>query len=298
MADKKQFEVSKIDALYSWLSYDLQKMKGELLNEMKYSAVQVGSLYQEIKSDREKSSQAIAQEIRYSYKQNQTIYDGLATMVSEKVGQRLDSMDEKTASLEEIKTIVADTLAKLSVLDTFNLETLSETLKEKMSEVLPQIEEAIGELKYSYMQHQSIYEGLNALISGEVVAKINDVETKLAALEQIDKALEDINRRVAEGIAAFEDADYKSVIESVNEKTEESVSEHSRQILDAVAAIPVAENVDYHRIVDEVGDKMLEILGEVVAQEPVRETVQPTNPVEAKIDYDKIVYGTAEKVIE
>ena len=298
MADKKQFEVSKIDALYSWLSYDLQKMKGELLNEMKYSAVQVGSLYQEIKSDREKSSQAIAQEIRYSYKQNQTIYDGLATMVSEKVGQRLDSMDEKTASLEEIKTIVADTLAKLSVLDTFNLETLSETLKEKMSEVLPQIEEAIGELKYSYMQHQSIYEGLNALISGEVVAKINDVETKLAALEQIDKALEDINRRVAEGIVAFEDADYKSVIESVNEKTEESVSEHSRQILDAVAAIPVAENVDYHRIVDEVGDKMLEILGEVVAQEPVRETVQPTNPVEAKIDYDKIVYGTAEKVIE
>ncbi len=296
MADKKQFEASKIDALYSWLSYDLQKIKGELLNEMKYSAVQVGSLYQEIKGDREKSSQAIAQEIRYSYKQNQTIYDGLATMLSEQVGQRLASMDEKVASMEEIKVAVADALAKLSVLDTFNLDTLSETMKEKLAEVLPQLEDAVGELKYSYMQHQSIYEGLNALISGEVVTKLHDVEAKMAALEQIDRSLEDINRRIAEGIAAFEDADYKTVIESVTEKTEESVSEHSRQILDAVAAIPVAENVDYNRIADEVGDKMLEILSDVVAQEPA--PAQSNEPVEAKIDYDKIVYGTAEKVVE
>ena len=82
MADKKQFEASKIDALYSWISYDLQKLKGEIMNEMKYSSVQLGSLYQEMKSDKEKSSQAISQEIRYSYKQNQTIYDGLAAMLT------------------------------------------------------------------------------------------------------------------------------------------------------------------------------------------------------------------------
>ncbi|MBQ8322428.1 MAG: hypothetical protein IJX91_00515 [Clostridia bacterium] len=305
MADKKQFEASKIDALYSWLSYDLQKIKNELLNEMKYSSVQVGSLYQEIKGDREKSSQAIAQEIRYSYKQNQTIYDGLAAMLSEQVGQRLDSMDEKATSIADVQNAVAEVLAKLSevqsgvsVLETFNADTLAESVKEKVAEVLPQLEEAVGELKYSFMQHQSIYEGLTSLISGEVVTKINDVETKLAALEQIDRSLEDIDRRVAEGVAAFEDADYKTVIESVAEKTEESVSEHSRQILDAVAAIPVAENVDYNRIVDEVGDKMLEILGEVVAQEPAPAPVAATEPVEAKIDYDKIVYGTAEKVVE
>ena len=31
MADKKQIETSKIDALYSWLSHDLQKMKKELM---------------------------------------------------------------------------------------------------------------------------------------------------------------------------------------------------------------------------------------------------------------------------
>ena len=49
MADKKQMDASKIDALYSWISYDLQKMKSELMGEMKYSSVQLGSLYQEIK---------------------------------------------------------------------------------------------------------------------------------------------------------------------------------------------------------------------------------------------------------
>ena len=312
MADKKQMDTSKIDALYSWISYDLQKMKGELLSEMKYSSVQVGALHKELKSSEEKnaavasqSAQAISQEIRYSYKQNQTIYDGLATMLTQEVGARLASMDERVASMDDIKALVNDALtsldevkASVAVLGNLDADTLAETVKEKVSEVLPQLEEAVAEIKYSYLQHQAIYDGLTALISGEVVAKLDDTAAKLAALEQIDKSLEEIHAKVAEGIALFEDADYKTVIESVAEKTEESVSEHSRQILDAVAAIPVAENVDYNRIVDEVGDKMLEILGEVVAQEPAPAPVAVTQPVQAEVDYDKIIYGTAEKVVE
>ncbi len=267
MADKKQFEATKIDALYSWLSYDLQKIKGEILNEMRFSSAQTSALYKELKGDGEKSSQAIAQEIRYSYKQNQTIYDGLATLLSEQVSKDLNSLNEKATSLMDVENTVL--------------------------EMLPHLEETLGEVKYGFMQQQAVYEGLTALISGAIANKIDDIETKLVALEQIDKALEEINLRIAEGIAAFEDADYKSLVESVAEKTEESVSEHSRQILEAVNAIPTVENVDYNRIVDEVGDKMLEILGDVVAQEPVSAT-----PVEATIDYDKLIYGTAEKVVE
>ena len=279
---------------------------------MKYSSVQVGALHKELKSSEEKnaavasqSAQAISQEIRYSYKQNQTIYDGLATMLTQEVGARLASMDERVASMDDIKALVNDALtsldevkASVAVLGNLDADTLAETVKEKVSEVLPQLEEAVAEIKYSYLQHQAIYDGLTALISGEVVAKLDDTAAKLAALEQIDKSLEEIHAKVAEGIALFEDADYKTVIESVAEKTEESVSEHSRQILDAVAAIPVAENVDYNRIVDEVGDKMLEILGEVVAQEPAPAPVAVTQPVQAEVDYDKIIYGTAEKVVE
>ena len=275
MADRKQFEASKIDALYSWISYDLQKMKGELLNEMKYSSVQVGSLYKEMKSDKEKSSQAISQEIRYSYKQNQTIYDGLAAMLTREVGERLNSMDEKISSLEEMQALITQTVAKL---DTMDLSTVTESVKEEVSEVVPQLSEAVNEVKYSYMQHQAIYDGLSALISGDVVSKLGDVEMKLELLEKIDSALEEIQQAVAE---------------SVFEKTEESVALHSNQILEAVAAIPVAENVDYTRIVDEVGDKVIELLGEVVSQEQA-----PAAPVDAKIDYERIIYGSAEKVVE
>ncbi len=314
MADKKQLEASKIDALYSWISYDLQKMKGELLKEMKYSSVQFGSLYQAIQADKDKSSQAISQEIRYSYKQNQTIYDGLATMLTKEVGERLNAMDESTAQINEkqaaiqeaIDGAVKSVVEKLetvengvSALENVDTEKLAELVKEKVAEILPQIEEVVSEAKYSYMQQQAIYDGLTALISGEVASKLNDMEAKLAVLEQLDSAIAEVNARVAEGIALFEDADYKTVIESVAEKTEESVAEHSRQVLEAVAALPVAENVDYNRIVDEVGDKVLELLGEVGLGESAPVVVEaPAAPVEVKVDYDRIIYGAAEKVVE
>lgn len=316
MADKKQLEASKIDALYSWISYDLQKMKGELLKEMKYSSVQVGSLYQAVQSDKDKSAQAISQEIRYSYKQNQTIYDGLATMLTKEVGERLNSMDESTATISETQTAmkqaidaaVENVMQKLeavegdvAALENVDVEKLAEKVKESVADVIGQLEEVVSEAKYSYMQQQAIYDGLTALISGEVVAKIDDVQAKLAVLDQLDNAIAEVNARVAEGIALFEDADYKTVIESVVEKTEESVADHSRQVLEAVAAIPVAENVDYNRIVDEVGDKVLELLGEVGLGEsaPAPVVVEaPAQPVEVKIDYDKIIYGAAEKVVE
>ncbi len=330
MADKKQLEASKIDALYSWISYDLQKMKGELLKEMKYSSVQLGSLYQAVQNDKDKSAQAISQEIRYSYKQNQTIYDGLATMLTREVGERLNSMDESLNSMNEstaticesqtaisetqtamqqaIDTAVESVLQKLEAvegevasLENVDVEKLAEKVKESVAEAISQLDEVVNEAKYSYMQQQAIYDGLTALISGEVVAKLDDVQAKLAVLEQIDNAIAEVNARVAEGIALFEDADYKAVIESVAEKTEESVAEHSREVLEAVAAIPVAENVDYNRIVDEVGDKVLELLGEVGLGESAPAPVvieAPETPVEVKIDYDKIIYGAAEKVVE
>ena len=224
MADRKQTEVSKIDALYNWLSYDLQRMKGELLKELKYSSVQVGSLYQEIKSDEKSTAQAITQEIRYSYKQNQNIYDGLATMLAK--------VDEKISSVEEIR---------------------------------------------------ALNERLEKLLSEEVSPKLDAIEEKEALLEQIEAAIVELNEK-------FGESDMKKLAEAISEKTEESLSDHNRQVLDAVAAIPVAENVDYTRIVDEVGDRVLEVLCDIKNSQPAVEPVS--------VDYDKIVGGTAEKVVE
>ena len=286
MADKKQLETSKIDALYSWLSYDIQKMKAELVKEMKYSSVQMGSLYQALQADKDKSSQAISQEIRYSYKQNQTIYDGLATLLTREVGDRLNSMDATTSDIKaQMETNAVAVQAQLDALLPQLVEQLSlESVKQSVENVSSSIEETV---KYSFMQQQAIYDGLLGSIA-DAVAKIEDVGAKVELLDRLDAVLAEINARVA----AIENADYQSLIESVAEKTEASVAEHTRQVLDAVENFTLPENVDYNRIVDEVGDRVLELMNEVGLNEPA------PAPVEATVDYDRIVYGTAEKVVE
>ena len=245
MADKNQQQVaapkqpadtSKIDALYSWLSYDLQKLKKELLNEVKTTSSQTSE-------SATNASKMVTQEIKYSYIQNQTIYDGLAELISGDVEERKKAMEELKAAIDEI---------------------------------LPQYQATAQEVKYSFIQQQSIYDS---------------IMEKVEKLENIDAMLAELDRKSAEILSLVEDADYKALIDTLTEKTEESVANHSREVLDAVAAIPVAENVDYARIVDEVGDRVLELLGEVMQ-------ASSAEKVEAKIDYDKVIYGTAEKVVE
>ena len=101
MVDKKQVETSKIDALYSWLSYDLQKIKSELLKEMKYSSVQIGSLYQQIKGENATANRAFGQELRYGYKQTQTIYDDLSAKVQEAAQDVLSKIDATGETISE-----------------------------------------------------------------------------------------------------------------------------------------------------------------------------------------------------
>ena len=86
--------------------------------------------------------------------------------------------------------------------------------------------------------------------------------------------------------------DYNRLVEAVAAKTEETAANHSRQVVDAIAALPTAENIDYNRIVEEIGDKVLDILQQVKDEE-----TQPAEETE-KIDYDRIICGSAEKVVE
>lgn len=242
MADKNQQQfsapqqasASKIDALYSWLSYDLQKLKKELLNEVKSASAQTSESAQN-------SSKLVTQEIRYSYVQNQTIYDGLSELINGDVEQRKQAMDE---------------------------------LKKAIDELLPQYQATAQEVKYSFVQQQNIYD---------------TIMEKVEKLENIDAMLAELDRKSAEILSLVEDN--KATLETMPEKTEECVATHTREILDAIGAVPVAENVDYARIVDEVGDRVLELMGEVMQ-------ASSAEKVEAKIDYDKVIYGTAEKVVE
>lgn len=276
MLDKKR-EASKIDALYSWISYDLQKMKEELGNEMRLAKMQVTSLNEELKQNSESSSRVVAQEIRYSYKQNQTIYDGLANMISGELKTRLEEICASAQSLNEKQDAIQKVLE-----EAFGEEGFSQQLMQAVENLKPQIQEAVGEFKYNCLQQQAIYSDLKEMMANEVIAKFGDFEDKFLLLEKIDATLNEINDKLYKE----EEEDYKELITSVVEKTEESISLHTREVLDSI------ENVDYIRIADEVGDKVLDVLAQVGINNDEEKEIT------AVVDYDKIAYGTAEKVVE
>lgn len=239
MAKPEKTQQDKFDALYQWLSYELQQARDALMTEVRMSSAQIGALYTEMKNDSEKTSSAVAQEIRYSYKQNQTIYDGLASMLTKEVGERLNAMDEKLAALEQVQVMLNE----------------------------------LNEIKYSYMHLQGVCSNLTAILSNEVNPKLDVISAKQALLDQIEGTLNEINEKISEDLA---------------EKVEASVATHTSEVLEAVAAIPVAENVDYNRIVEEVGDKLLDLLNQIKSEEVAPE----------QVDYEKIACDTAEKVVE
>ncbi len=230
MADKKKIESSKIDSLYQWISYDLQRLRGELVNEMKLSSAQVRSLYEGMRGEKDASAVAMEQEIRYGYKQNQNIYDGLASLLKNEVAERINSMEAKIATLDQLQTILSE----------------------------------LEELKCSYQQLQTGYEGLSTTVSGDVLPKLEAIADK---------------------------DEMKSVLE-------ETVTVHSQQVLDAVAALPAPESVDYERITAEVGDKLLELLNELKASEAAPEEAEAAEELTVEVDYERIAGDTAAKVME
>lgn len=267
MAERRKTGGSQVDALYQWISYDLQKMRADLLKEMQMSSAQVGSLYSEIKEDNKKSSESIAREIRYGYKQNQNVYDGLSSVIKDEVSSKLDSMEENALSADKID------------------ELLNE----------------VSELKYSYQQLQATYEGIAPKVDAlaEKVEKLDELSARLQEVSEkfdltaVENQLADINAKLADGCGITEED-----LAKFAEKTEESLNVHSQKVIEAVAAIPVAENVDYVRIVEEVGDKVLDLLNESreMAVESTTEKVVAAIPYPEKIDYERLADMVAEKL--
>ena len=171
MAKQPEKNQDKIDVLYQWLSYELQQAKDALLTELKMSSAQIGSLYGELKSENEESSKAVSQEIRYSYKQNQTIYDGLSSMLTKEVGERLNSVDEKLNAISEIQTLLNE----------------------------------IDELKHCYMELLGDTRALNDVVANDVTPKLDDIAQKQAVLDQLEETLNDINAKIEEFRLSEED---------------------------------------------------------------------------------------------
>ena len=98
----------KLDAVYQWLVIELQKARDVLLSELRMSSAQIGALHTELRNESAQTSSVVAQELRYTYRQNQTIYDGLATMLTQEVGQKLNLLDEKLSTLAQLQNSLND----------------------------------------------------------------------------------------------------------------------------------------------------------------------------------------------
>lgn len=254
-----------LENMFKAIAENLKAVKRDVLNEMKYTSMQTGALYESV----------------------------------EKVNE-----DTYAALKKEISAICA------------NFKSLSDDMQKKLAALSENgCENAVMEVKYVFSQNQSIYEALSEEIAqlkekteegfeellGKVGETISVLEEKIDALhaQEIDyEALaETVKEKVVDALP-YEETDYDRIAESVAEKTEAQVAAHSKEILDSIAAVPVAENVDYNRIVDEVSDKVLEKLGELLS---VRDAEKEENKIAVEpfyVDYDRIAYGAAEKVVE
>ena len=265
---------NQVDLLgvYQYLSRELQQTRDALMMEVRMASAQIGSLHGDLKDVHDKSTTAVAQEIRFSYKQNQTIYDGLASMLTKEVGERLNSIEEMLTSLNNLQILI-DRLDELNN-GYIQLQAICETTQAVVShEINPKLD-SIGVVVSNELNPKM--DAISNFLYNEMNPKLDTLQAKQVLLDEILATLpsEEDNTRLVDAVAA---------------KTDEAAT----KVMDAISAIPAAENVDYSRIVEEVGDKVLEILHQIKGEEPA-----PVLPVETKIDYDRIICGAAEKVIE
>lgn len=274
-----------LEDMYRGIAGDLKAVKKDILTEMKYSSLQNGVMYQSFEQG------------------NKDTYAELKKQLSE-ICNRMTAKLEETA--KKLQSAAANYQAK-SVVVPAGETAQAETAGENASECA---DRAVMEIKYLYSQNQSIYESLSSALNElkdsagafneEFAAKIEEtldaldvkIENLLANETDYDKVAETVKERVAETLN-FEEPDYDKIAELVAEKTEAQTAAHSKEILDTIAAVPTAENVDYNRIVDEVSDKVLEKVTELLEEKSNEE-----KETKGSAEYDRIVYGTAEKVIE
>ncbi len=274
-----------LEDMYRGIAGDLKAVKKDILTEMKYSSLQNGVMYQSFEQG------------------NKDTYAELKKQLSE-ICDRMTAKLEETA--KKLQSAAANYQAK-SVVVPAEETAQAETAGENASECA---DRAVMEIKYLYSQNQSIYESLSsalnelkesagafneefaAKIEGTLDALDEKIENLLANETDYDKVAETVKERVAETLN-FEEPDYDKIAELVAEKTEAQTAAHSKEILDTIAAVPTAENVDYNRIVDEVSDKVLEKVTELLEEKSNEE-----KETKGSAEYDRIVYGTTEKVIE
>ena len=168
------------------------------------------------------------------------------------------------------------------------------TLLAKMNEQISVCKSLAMEVKYALQQNQAVHSDMTEFIKDEFNGRFGDAESTTALAKQMQDSFAEVQTKIAainfdeavdtiiSAMPAPVDAealDTDKISETISGAIKAAVAEQIQQVLDAIAAIPVAENVDYTRIVTEVTDRVGELLSDNNAN------------TATEVDYDKIVYG-------
>ncbi len=296
MADKRNSDNSKIEELYKWIAYDLQALRGELIDELKLSSAQVKALYQGVSDDKDASASAIAQEIRYGYKQNQSIYDGLSEAVK--------AVDDKLAALNQLLSEVGE--LKYSYQQLQNVyETLSSEVAPKVAELADKEEtKAIVEDSVSVHSQQildAIGEGQSvdyARITNEVGDKLLEILEDLKENDEqlsvdYEKIAGDTAEKVVESLPYPEPIDYSRIEESIANAVAEAINVDA--IADLVVEKLATKGISADVILDDEGiDKVAQAVAdkidtaEAIDYDKVCIAAQAAQILPDPVDYDRI----------
>ena len=240
-------------------------------------------LYQWISGDLQGMKDALIAELKASAIQAVSMYESVKNANATASGAIAQEIRYSYKQNQNIYEGIAS-LMKSDVAERLNAMDEKMASLEKLEEILTEI----ADLKYSYMQLQAVCEGLSSVVSSDVVPQLNTLAEKSEKLETIEAALEALNVRLAD-IAGLTEEDVKKVVD-------DSLTVHSQQILDAVAAIPAAENVDYVRITEEVSERVIESLPYVEPVDYNRINESIATAVASAINVDAIAEAVAAKI--
>ncbi|MBE5752813.1 MAG: hypothetical protein E7343_01930 [Clostridiales bacterium] len=263
-----------IEGLYNGIVASLKKLKGEICNEMKYSALQINAYCETIQQEATQMVAknhamilAVSKELKYGYQQNQMIHEDLVHLISDDLFAKIEEWSGKVDAVSE------------------KLEAVSEIEK-----VIPAIEEA----------SKALTEKIEALKDNdELLEKIKEIVA--GTYETVDYAK--INDMIDSSVIKAEN----SIIEQTQEIVENATvasAEQSQQILNAINAIEIPEAVDYTRIVEEVSERVLELLREEftvyqeeVIDEELEEEILEDEVEEESEETEELVEEVSEEVV-
>ena len=236
-----------IEGLYNKTAADLRRLKAEICNELKYSSAQINS-YCEM-SQRESAQmvaknqamiQAVAKELKYGYQQDQMIHEDLVHLIGDEVMDKLNTVEGKLAALEEIEKAIPE-IEKASSSVSEKLVSLSET-EIDVDAVAEKVKEILDTYEFEKVDYEKITEIVDA----------SQIKTENLIADQT---------------------------EEIVEKASAAVAEQAQVVVDAINALKLPEDVDYSRIVEEVSERVVELLREEFVVE-VEEVVEEDEEVE------------------